>query len=139
MSNELIFNLLPFDPMIVPNHYIQLPIDVDDLANWLQEILPNGQIEISGKSGDKYITVYIQTEEYGEWNVVGYDEGISSLSVKGWPKRIAKEIIFRYRHYVPLSNPLFLVIPITGYVTELSADVTLDDIEKMYPSSVSND
>ena len=57
----------------------------------------------------------------------------SQFCVSGWPKRMAKELIFWYRHYVPLEYPLFLLIPEYGYVAELTGDTTLDDIEKMYP------
>ena len=141
MSHELIFDILPFDPLIVPNHEIRLPIDVDDLLIQLQKKVPNAETQIRKSEGVLEILVYIHTEQYGPRIVATYieDHKLSQFNVNGWPKRIARELIFWYRHYVPLSYPLFLVIPSRGFVAELTIDTMLEDIDKMYPFAVSDD
>ena len=139
MSHELVFDILAFDLLIVPNRVVQLPVDVDELANRLREKLPDAEVELHTSEGESHIRVYIQTEKYGPRIVATFIENYSQFNVYGWPKRIAKELIFWYRHYIPLSYPLFLVIPYTGFVAELTANTSLEDIDNMYPYPVSDD
>ena len=141
MSNELIFDILSFDPLIVPNREVQLPIDVADLASQLQEKLPDADLEFHKSESQSTIRVYIQTEKYGPRILVTFhqDDDFSQFNVYGWPKYISRELIYWYRQYIPISYPLFLVIPSRGYVAELTADTSLEDIDKMYPYSVPDD
>jgi hypothetical protein len=138
MGNELTFDILPFDPMVIPNPQIALPIDFDDFAQQLRDKWPAGEVSIHTAEGETCIRLYITTR-YGPWNVAGFIEGYSQFYVEGWPKRIAKELIFWYRQYIPTNYPLFLVIPESGYIAELTAQTSLDDIERMYPFPVPED
>lgn len=74
MSNEIIFDILPFDPLIVPNRYVQLPIEVDDLARRLQVKLP--EVDVERLHGS--IRVYIQTEKYGPRVIAQFLESLAS-------------------------------------------------------------
>jgi hypothetical protein len=139
MGNQLYFDILPFDPTVTPDAKIHLPIDLDDFARQLRDKWPNGDVLVDKSEGEADITFYITTEKYGRWLVAGFIENYSQFYVSGWPKRIAKELIFWYRHYVPMKYPLFLVIPESGFVAELTDHTSLDDIEKMYPFPVPDD
>lgn len=139
MSNKLVFHILPFDPRTVLDSKLQLPIDLDDFARQLQDTWPTGEVHINRSDVGTNIRFYISTQEQGPWVVAAFTEYPSQLQVSGWPKRIAKEIIFWYRHYIPINHPLFLLIPESGYVTELTAYTTLDDIEHMYPFPIPDD
>lgn len=139
MSHELIFTILPFDPLIVPNLEIKLPIDVDDLANQFRKKFPDADVDIRQDNETTDIRVYISTEKQGPWIITEFSEDDSILHVNGWPKRIAKELVFWYRGHIPQTYPLFLVIADHGYVAELTASTTLDDIENMYPFPVPDD
>ena len=140
MSHNYYFNIIPFDPSIIPNPQIPLPIDWEDFQRQLQIICPDGEIETGAADGEKFLYLRIDHEQMGEdWVVAIFDEGYSVFQVSVWPKRLAKAIIFWYRHYIPASYPLYSVIPAYGNVTELTADITLDDIEKLYPFPMSED
>jgi len=139
MGNQLIFDILPFDPTVTPDAKIQLPIDLDDFARQLRDKWPTGEIHIDKSGGETEIRLYISTERYGPWIIAGFLENHSNFYVAGWPKRMAKELIFWYRQYVSPKYPLFLVIPDSGYVAELTEHISLDDIENMYPFPVPED
>jgi hypothetical protein len=139
MSNQLIFDILPFDPIHAPTTTIKLPLDLDDFAQQLREKWPAGEVRIGKNKEGTSVKLYLPIQRYGPWIVAGLIEIDSYFYVSGWPKQIAKELILWYRHYVPLSYPLFLVVPETENVYELTANTTSDDIEKMYPFPVSDE
>ena len=133
MSHDPYFNIIPFDPLVVPNPKIQLPIDFDDFAQQLQKLQPTGELRINKSNGEVDINLHISTEKYGSHIVAHFIEDFNQFCVSLWPKRLSKEIIFWYRHYIPMNYSLFLVVPEYGDVTELAPNITLDDIEKLYP------
>ncbi|MFN8372244.1 MAG: hypothetical protein U0694_05125 [Anaerolineae bacterium] len=139
MSNRLVFDILPFDPLVTPDAKIHLPIDLDDFVRQLQNTYPNGEIRVTKNEGNTSIDLSIWTETEGRWCVANFSETHNYFWVSGWPKRIAKELILWYRRYIPPKYPLFLVIPEYGYVTELTAHLSSNEIEKMYPYPVSDD
>jgi hypothetical protein len=139
MGNQLYFDILPFDPNVVLDAKIQLPIDLDDFAQQLRDKYLAGEVHIDKTEGKRNVTLSISTEKYGPWIVAGFIENHSYFYVSGWPKRMAKELILWYRHLVPMNYPLFLVIPEDGFVAELTAQTTLADIEKMYPFPVADE
>lgn len=139
MSDELIFTILPFDPRVTPDNEVRLPIDLDNFTHQLREKWPNAEINIYKSEEGTIVRLYVSTRTQGEWNVAGFEENYSQLYVSGWPKPIAKEIILGYRHYVPTHNRLFLVTPENDYTAELTANTSLNDIEKMYPFPVPDD
>ena len=139
MSNRLIFDILLFDPRIVPNRDIPLPIDLDDFIHQIKEKWPISEILDRGKDNERHIVFYISTQHNEPWVVANYIADGSQLQVSSWPKSISKPLIYWYRQYIPFNYPLFLVIPSYGYVVELTVDTTLDDIERMYPYSVADD
>jgi hypothetical protein len=139
MDNQLTFDILPFDPMVTPDGGIQLPLDLDDFICQLRAKFANGEINTNKSGEETHIRLYIATEQYGQLLVAQFTESPSYFFVSGWPKRMAKELILWYRHYVPISYPLFLIIPEPLFVAELTANTTLEDIEKMYPFPVPDD
>lgn len=139
MSHRLVFDILPFDPMILPNPQISLPIDFDDFAAQLQAIIPDSEIRIKKKQEEIYIDLFITHEKVGRWFIAGFDDVYDVLYVAGWPKCIAKALILWYRSYISSSYPLFLVIPEYGFVAEITVDTSAEDIENMYPYPVPED
>ncbi|MEO8613478.1 MAG: hypothetical protein ABI690_36655 [Chloroflexota bacterium] len=142
MSHHYYFDLIPFDPldpMVNSNTKVELPIDWDDFAHQLQILCPTGEIHTNTADSGKHIRFYIYDERQDPWVMVNVIDEHSVIQVSLWPKRLAKEIILWYRQYVPASYPLFCVIEEFGDVTELTADLTSDDIEKLYPFPVSDD
>lgn len=85
------------------------------------------------------IKIYIQTEKFGRWNLGGYITSYSQLYVRGWPKRMAMELMLAYRRYVPFNIPLFAVIADLGQVHELTVDITPAELESLYPYPVSDE
>ena len=139
MSHELVFTILPFNPLITPDAKIQLPVDHDDLIRQLQRLWPSGEVTSFTSEGDTVIRLYIPTKREGNWNIASFLDDYSIFEVSGWPKPAAKKIILWYRQYIPMRYPLFLVIPEDGSVTELTASTSSDDIDKLYPYSVLDD
>ena len=139
MSHNYYFNILPFDPWIVPNPKIPLPLDWEDFQHQLQIICPDGEIEAGMRDNEKFLRLRIHHEEMGEWVVAIFDEGYSVFLISLWPKQLAKAIVHWYRQYIPANYRLYSVIPDFGEVTELSPDLTLEDIEKLYPFPMSDD
>jgi hypothetical protein len=139
MSNPLMFDILPFDPTVIPNPEVRLPIDLDDLVQQLQENWPGGEVLVDKTEGDASIRLYVSIEDYGEWILGGFIERHSYFYVMGWPRRMAKDLIHWYRQYIPARITLYIVVSDVGNVTELKPDITLDDIEKLYPFPVADD
>ena len=133
------FDILPYNPITTPDAKIQLPIDLKDLTQQFRDKWPIGEIRLDKDLANPDVTLCIPIKNYGPRIVAGYIVNYSYFYVSGWPKHIAKELIFWYRHYVPSVYPLFLIIPESGYITELPTNVTLDDIENMYPFPVADD
>ena len=139
MGNRLTFDILPFDPIAAPATTIKLPIDLDDFAQQLQKKWPAGEVCVDKSSEGAVVRLNISIPEDERWIVAGFIENCSYFYVSGWPKHIAKALILWYRQYVPLSYRLFLVVPETENVYELTANTTFDAIEEMYPFPVSDD
>ena len=139
MSQDYYFDIMPFDPLVDSDSKVELPIDWDDFARQLQILCPAGEIRSGTAEWGNYLRFYIYDERQGPWVVVNVIHEYSVIEVSIWPKRLAKEIILWYRHYIPSSYNLFCVIAAYGEVTELTADITSDDIEKLYPFPVSDD
>ncbi|MCL4247415.1 MAG: hypothetical protein KJ065_04615 [Anaerolineae bacterium] len=139
MSSELVFTILPFDPWVTPGNEVRLPIDLDDFARQLQAKWPGSEIKIHRSEEGRIARLYVPTRTQGKWNIAGFEEDYSQLYVSGWPKSTAKEIILWYRHYVPICYRLFLVTPENDHAVELTENITLDDIEEMYPYPVSDE
>lgn len=139
MGNQLAFDILPFDPTVTPSARTQLPIDLENVAHELRTRWPNGQVRVTQIGEQPIVRLYISTEQEGPWVVAEYTENPSFFWVSGWPKRIAKELILWYRHYVPMNYPLFLIIREDCFVTELTERTTLDDLENMYPYPVADE
>jgi hypothetical protein len=139
MGNLLIFYILPFDPNLVIDSKENLPVDFNDFARTLQQKWPEAQIAVNQQGEEKTISLYINTAKEGLWNVAGYSENPTQLYVTAWPKRTAKELILWYRNYIPSEYSLFLLIPEDGYVVELKPQLSLEDIETMYPFPVADE
>jgi hypothetical protein len=140
MSSYQYFDILPFDPLLDTAPQITLPFDRDDLVRQLQAKCPNSEIRVSSTDGGlAAIYLYISHEVYGPWVVAQFTEPYDTFHVSLWPKRLAKELIRWYRSYIPLSYPLFILYPDTGYVAELPANVSLEELENMYPFPVEDE
>lgn len=132
MGNRLVFDILPFNPLVEPNGKARLPIDLNDLAHRLRDKYPDGEVHIV-KFEDESVVIRLYISVRNEpWNIAGFIEDGSQFYVEGYPKRIAKEIIAWYRDYVPSNSPLFLVEPDSGFVVELKTGLSPDHVEKMY-------
>jgi hypothetical protein len=134
------FDILPYSPWLVPSPKVDLDIDWDDFAHQLQALYPTGEIRRGTfVDGTAFLDLIISIESQPSRVMAVFTEADSNFSVRLWPKRLAKEIVLWYRHYIPLSYPLFAFILEYGQVTELKTDLTLDDIEKMYPFPMADD
>src|SRR5690348_15777895 len=97
MSHNYYFNIIPFNPSIIPNPQIPLPIDWDDFQRQLQIICPGSELRIGMTDGEPFLRLYITDEKIGPWIVAYFLEGYSVFLVSLWPKRLAKELILWYR------------------------------------------
>ncbi len=139
MSNHTYFDIMPFDPMVIPNPKIALPFDWEDFQHQLQIICPDSEIRTEITDGEKYLDLFITLEQDEPWAVAHFLGSYNVFMISLWPKRLAKEILLWYRRYIPPSYRLFSVIEEYGEVTELPVDITSDDIEKLYPYFVPED
>jgi hypothetical protein len=130
MSSYKHFSILPFDPLITPIPKISLPIDWYDFQRQLQILCPEHEIRTGITDGEKYLHLITNEELEGSATWI---EGYSDFNISYWPIPFSTRLVLWYRNYIPLSYPLYFLIPEDGYVAELTADLTLDDIEKMYP------
>jgi hypothetical protein len=139
MGNLYYFDIVPFDPLIVPNVKVHLPIDFDDFVQQVRARWPIEEVRIHKTDEETSIDFYISTKRVGPWVMATFLEGWSDFCVSVWPKSMAKEIILWYRQYIDLSYRLFMVIAAIGDVVELTAQTSTDDIEKMLASLTISD
>jgi hypothetical protein len=83
----------------------------------------------------------VLSEKYGLVGMANFVTGDGSpiLEINGWPKSLATKLILWYRHYISPDYPLYLIVSGSGDMIELIAHTSLDEIEKMYPSPVSDE
>jgi hypothetical protein len=139
MSNHLVFDILPFnplDPSSMPNPKRLLPIDLKGFAQKLREQFSDFVINEEMDNDESYITISFNNELEGRYILARYLPEYCDFSVNAWPKSKSKRLIFWYRQYISSDYHLFLIIPEDGFVTEIKSGVSLADIENLYPSWV---
>ncbi|MEZ4668380.1 MAG: hypothetical protein R3E39_10735 [Anaerolineae bacterium] len=140
MSNKLMFYLLPFDPQVMKDAKIRLPINLSDFIEHLQKDFSTGKVTVDKLGEQTVIGLYITTEKNEPWvvaNLTSKDNTV--LEISGWPKGLAKKLILWYRQYIDKQYPLFLVVSFNGNVHELTEQTSPEDIESLYPYPVPED
>jgi hypothetical protein len=133
VRRDYYFNILPYDPRIIPKLKISLPIDRDDFQRQLLIICPDGEIETGITDREKHLHLFVPIEDDEERLLAIFDEDHSIFQVSPWPKPLTKKIIFWYRRYISWRYRLFCVLPPYGNVAELTTNLTNDSFEELYP------
>ncbi len=139
MSNHLYFDILPFnplDPSSMPNPRYILPVDLKEFAQKLREQFPDFVINEEMDNDESYIRVAFNHEIEGRYILATYLPEYCDFNVSAWPKSKSKRLIFWYRQYISSDYRLFLIIPEDGFVAEIKPDISLADIENLYPAWV---